>query len=131
MPEVMLAVALLIPEPADEVTRDRPCCAFEATSEVFSFACEAVFETASVAFDVVEACRRAVRRDRSWVWRSTARDAAADMIAVSAAAERYKKKKKGRGLRDPMRLAVVTQISGKHAGREDGKERCQETSASD
>lgn len=94
MPEVTLCVALLIPEPADDVTRDRPSCAFEATSEVFSFAAEAVFEAASVAFEVVEACRRAVRRDRSWACRSTARDAAADMIAKPAAAERYKRKEK-------------------------------------
>lgn len=86
MPEVTVSVALLTPEPADEVTRDRPSCALEVTAEVISLALEAVFEAASVAFEVVEACRRAVRRDRRWVWRSRARDAAADMTAMSAAA---------------------------------------------
>lgn len=100
MVEVTLSVALLMPDPADEVTRDRPSCAFEVTPEVFSFAFEAVFEAASVAFEVVEACRRAVRRDRSWVCRSTARDAAADMIAMPAAAEIDEPKGKELGLRD-------------------------------
>lgn len=103
-----------MPDPADEVIRDKPCCAFEAISEVFSFAFEAVLEAASVAFEVVEACRRAVRRGRKWMCRSTARDAAADMIAMPAAAERDERKRKEIGLRNLMRLAVVTQVSGSH-----------------
>lgn len=100
MLEVTLSVALLMPDPADEVTRDRPSCALEATSDVFSFAFEPVLEAASVAFEVVEACRRAVRRVRSWVCRSTARDAAADMIAMPTAAEIDEIKGKELELRD-------------------------------
>ena len=48
--------------PADDVTFDSPSGAFEVALDVVSFALEAVFEAASVAFEVVEACRTAERR---------------------------------------------------------------------
>ena len=65
--------------PADEVTLESPddACdvAFEATSLPFS----AVFEAACVASEVVEACRRQVRRATTRLCRSISRDDADDI----------------------------------------------------
>lgn len=44
-------------DPADEVTRDRPCEAFDVALEAASFDLLAVLEAALAACEVVEACR--------------------------------------------------------------------------
>ena len=68
--------------PADEVTLDRPCDAFDVTFEAESFALVAVLDTASAAWDVVEACRRAIRRVTRRVCLRNVRDTAVDMALV-------------------------------------------------
>ena len=65
--------------PADDVTLDKPSEAFEVTFDATSFDFVAVFEAACVASEVVEACRRAVRRMINRVCRSINPDVAADM----------------------------------------------------
>lgn len=49
--------ALLSTGPAEEVTRVRPCEAFDVTLDAASFDLVAVLEAASAACAVVEACR--------------------------------------------------------------------------
>jgi len=53
---------LLIVEPADELTLDKPSEAFEVTLDAVSLAMDAVSEAFWVACDVVEALRRTLRR---------------------------------------------------------------------
>jgi hypothetical protein len=53
---------LLIVEPADELTLDKPSEAFEVTLDAVSLALDAVSEAFWVACDVVEALRRTLRR---------------------------------------------------------------------
>jgi len=53
-----LSAPLLIVLPAELVTRERPCCAFPATSDALSLAFVAVEEAALAASEVVEAARR-------------------------------------------------------------------------
>lgn len=60
-------------EPAEEVTRDRPSDALDWKSAAFSFA-------AAVASEVDEALRMPARRAANVECRSTARDAARDMV---------------------------------------------------
>ena len=57
--------------PADEVTLDRPCEAFDVYSEAFSF-----------AVSVVEALRTKGRRRSNRGWRKTARDAGRDIVCA-------------------------------------------------
>lgn len=66
--------AFEIVAPADEVTRDRPSCAFFENSAVLSLA-------ALAASEVDEALRTPARRTVNVERRSTARDAARDITA--------------------------------------------------
>ena len=75
--------------PAEVVTRERPCEAFETTPEAESFAFEAVSPAVSFAFAAVsaavEACRMLGRRRKKRDCRSTAREAgAAAMVSEGA-----------------------------------------------
>ena len=76
---VIPSVALLTPDPADDVTRERPSDALAVAFEAVSFALEAVLDTDCVAWEVVDALRRAERRRVVWGRRSTARETAKDM----------------------------------------------------
>ena len=72
--------AALRPELADDVTRERPCDAFDCTLERVSFDFAAVVEAVSFAASVVEACRLVVWRATKRVCRSSDRwDATADI----------------------------------------------------
>ena len=68
LPPILLIVLLnpcparLNPELADDVTLDNPCEACEVALLAVSFALEAVSEAAFAAFDVVDACRKAICR---------------------------------------------------------------------
>ena len=73
-------VYLLIPEPAEDDTRERPSDAFEVAAEAVSFAFEAPSEAFCVASAVVEAFRNAVRRNINRDCRITARDAGSDIL---------------------------------------------------
>lgn len=66
--------ALLSAGPADEVTRVRPCEAFDVALEAASFDLVAVLEAASAAWEVVEACR----------WRPTIRTCRSVNLAAVA-----------------------------------------------
>ncbi len=68
-----------IAEPADDVTLERPDEALDVMFEAVSFPFSAVLETAWVASEVVEACRRAVRRATTRLCRSINRDGADDI----------------------------------------------------
>ena len=52
----------VIADPADDVTLERPCVAFEVVSDADSLTFAAVFDAASVALEVVDACLRVVCR---------------------------------------------------------------------
>lgn len=85
LPNMLLTLdaAALRPEPADDVTLDRPCEALEVAFEADSFTAEAVCDAASVALAVVEAWRRAACRATSCGLRrrsKTRETVAADMI---------------------------------------------------
>ncbi len=69
---VTLCAAPLMAGPADEVTLERPCEAFEVAFEAVSFD----FAAASLAASVVEACRLVVWRAMNRVCRSMMRDGA-------------------------------------------------------
>ena len=61
VPETALPAAfeaLLMALPAELVTLERPCCAFEVASDALSFAWVARWDTASVAASVVEEAAR-------------------------------------------------------------------------
>ena len=70
---VTRCAAPLTAGPADEVTLERPCEAFEVTFEAVSLDLTAV----SFAASEVEACRLVVRRAMNRVYRSIMRDGAA------------------------------------------------------
>ena len=89
-PPILLAelltpcAALLTPDPADEVTLDRPSEALDVAADAVSFPFAAVLEAAS---EVVEAWRRADRRATTRLCRSINREGADD-IALTDGAER-------------------------------------------
>ena len=66
--------------PPDDVTRVRPCEAFDVISDVDSLAFVAVLDAALAASEVVEADRKGVERRAKRRWcLSTNREGAADM----------------------------------------------------
>ena len=77
------SAAPLMAGPVDNVTFERPDEAFDVTFEAASFPFSAVLEAAWVASEVVEACRRAVRRATTRLCRSINRDETDDITPTS------------------------------------------------
>lgn len=68
--------------PAEDVTRESPCEAFDVASDAFSFVLLAVLEAASAAWEVVEAWRCPLLRPRILACRSSNRFEGADIGVV-------------------------------------------------
>lgn len=74
-----LDTALLNAGPAELVTLDSPCCAFDAVLWAVSFAAVPALDAALAVSEVVEAARR---WKRTLDWRRTIRDMAGDAIVL-------------------------------------------------